>query len=37
MNRNMEMGILVRGGHVPEQLAAHFVALVETGTIKAIS
>lgn len=37
MNRNMEMGILVRGGHVPEQLAAHFVALVELGTIKTIS
>ena len=27
MDRNMELGILVRGGHIPEQLAEHLEAL----------
>jgi phosphatidylserine/phosphatidylglycerophosphate/cardiolipin synthase-like enzyme len=33
MERNMEVGLLIRGGHVPEQLHQHFSALVESGTI----
>lgn len=33
MERNMEMGILVKGGHVPEQLHQHFQALIDNRTI----
>ncbi len=34
MERNMELGILVRGGHLPEELHRHLEALVTTGTVE---
>jgi cardiolipin synthase len=33
MDRNMEVGILMKDGHVPEQLDQHFSALVNNGTV----
>jgi phosphatidylserine/phosphatidylglycerophosphate/cardiolipin synthase-like enzyme len=33
MDRNMEVGILMKDGHVPEQLNQHFEALIDNGTI----
>jgi phosphatidylserine/phosphatidylglycerophosphate/cardiolipin synthase-like enzyme len=33
MERNMELGILVRGGAIPDRLHCHLKALVHTGTI----
>lgn len=33
MERNMEMGILVKGGHLPEQLEGHLKSLVATRAI----
>lgn len=37
MERNMELGVLVRGGYLPSQLHRHLEALVETGVIGPIS
>lgn len=37
MERNMELGILVRGGHLPDELARHLDALTATGIIEKIS
>jgi phosphatidylserine/phosphatidylglycerophosphate/cardiolipin synthase-like enzyme len=34
MERNMELGILVRGGHLPEQLHRHLESLVTTGIVE---
>jgi phosphatidylserine/phosphatidylglycerophosphate/cardiolipin synthase-like enzyme len=36
MERNMEIGVLIRGGAVPEQLAQHLEALITTRQLKAI-
>jgi cardiolipin synthase A/B len=36
MENNMELGILVRGGHLPDQLSRHLEALVATEVIKQI-
>lgn len=33
MERNMELGLLVRGGEVPRQLAAHFRGLIGAGVL----
>ena len=33
MERNMELGVLVRGGHLPEELHRHLEALVKTGVV----
>ena len=34
MERNMELGLLIRGGPVPDQLRSHLDALVATGVIQ---
>ena len=36
MDKNMEMGLLLKDGHVPEQLHQHFDALIENKTITRI-
>jgi len=36
MERNMELGVLVRGGHLPEELHRHLEALVATETVERI-
>jgi len=36
MERNMEMGVLIRGGNLPEKLDQHMAALVTTGIIRKI-
>lgn len=36
MDKNMEMGLLLKGGHLPEQLHQHFEALIENKTITRI-
>ncbi|MFH2122760.1 MAG: DISARM system phospholipase D-like protein DrmC [Pseudomonadota bacterium] len=36
MERNMELGVLVRGGSVPEKLERHLEALIVTGVIEKI-
>lgn len=36
MERNMELGVLVRGGHLPEQLHRHLDALVTTEIVERI-
>lgn len=36
MEKNMEVGVLVRGGHLPKQLVEHLYALVATRVIKEI-
>ena len=33
MERNMELGVLVRGGHLPEELHRHLEALAKTGLV----
>jgi len=33
LDRNMELGLLVRGGEVPRLLAAHFEGLIDTGVL----
>ncbi|MDA8379927.1 MAG: phospholipase D-like domain-containing protein [Actinomycetota bacterium] len=33
LDRNIELGLLVRGGEVPRQLARHFDRLVATGVL----
>jgi phosphatidylserine/phosphatidylglycerophosphate/cardiolipin synthase-like enzyme len=33
MERNMELGTLIRGGHLPHQLQSHLQALVTTGKV----
>jgi phosphatidylserine/phosphatidylglycerophosphate/cardiolipin synthase-like enzyme len=34
MERNMELGVLVKGGHLPANLLRHLDALVTTGTVE---
>jgi cardiolipin synthase A/B len=36
MENNMELGVLVRGGNLPEKLERHLVALITTGVIEKI-
>jgi phosphatidylserine/phosphatidylglycerophosphate/cardiolipin synthase-like enzyme len=36
MERNMELGVLVRGGHLPEELHRHLDALVKTDIVKPV-
>ena len=36
MERNMELGVLVRGGHLPDELHGHLEALVATETVKRV-
>jgi cardiolipin synthase len=36
MERNMELGVLLRGGHVPVQLENHLAALVATKQLKSV-
>jgi cardiolipin synthase A/B len=36
MERNMELGVLVRGGHLPEELHKHLEALVATETVERV-
>ena len=36
MERNMELGVLVRGGHLPDELHRHLEALVATETVERI-
>ena len=36
MERNMELGVLVRGGSLPEKLDRHLAALVATGIVKRV-
>ena len=33
MDKNMEAGVLIKGGHLPEQVENHLDALVATGVI----
>jgi phosphatidylserine/phosphatidylglycerophosphate/cardiolipin synthase-like enzyme len=37
MTDNMELGLVVRGGDVPKRIAIHFDALIESGTLKALT
>lgn len=34
MEANMELGVLIRGGMVPQRIAAHFEKLVSRGTLE---
>lgn len=34
MEMNMELGVLVHGGEVPERIAAHFAALIDEGILQ---
>ena len=36
MERNMELGVLVKNGHLPDELHKHLDALVATGIVKRI-
>ena len=36
MERNMEIGVLIRGGHLPEELHKHLEALVKTGMVERV-
>lgn len=36
MERNMEMGVLVRGGHLPEEIHRHLDALVDTKVVERV-
>lgn len=36
MERNMELGVFVRDGHLPEELHRHLEALVKTGLVKRV-
>jgi cardiolipin synthase len=36
MERNMELGVFVRGGHLPEELHRHLEALVKTEIVKRV-
>lgn len=36
MERNMELGVFVRGGHLPEELHRHLEALVKTELVKRV-
>lgn len=36
MERNMELGVLVRGGHLPDELHSHLEALVATETVERV-
>jgi cardiolipin synthase A/B len=36
-NRNLELGILIRGGPTPEQTFSHFKALIDRGVLREIS
>ncbi|MBS3910101.1 MAG: DISARM system phospholipase D-like protein DrmC [Actinobacteria bacterium] len=36
MERNMELGVVVHGGHLPDQLARHLEALITTGIIERV-
>jgi phosphatidylserine/phosphatidylglycerophosphate/cardiolipin synthase-like enzyme len=36
MERNMEVGVLVRGGHLPDELRRHLEALVGTRTVERV-
>jgi len=36
MERNMELGVLVRGGHLPDELHRHLNALVATETVERV-
>ena len=36
MERNMELGVLVRGGHLPEELHRHLEALLTTETVERV-
>jgi len=36
MERNMELGVLVRGGNLPDRLARHLEALIKTDIIKKV-
>jgi cardiolipin synthase A/B len=37
MERNMELGVLIKGGHLPDELHQHLSALVTTKKIEAVS
>jgi len=36
MERNMELGVLVRGGHLPAELHQHLISLITTKTIELV-
>lgn len=36
MERNMELGVLVKGGHLPDELHQHLTALVMSNTVKLV-
>lgn len=36
MERNMELGVLVEGGHIPQNLERHLEALIYTGTVQKV-
>lgn len=36
MERNMELGVLVEGGHIPQNLERHLEALIVTGTVQRV-
>lgn len=37
MERNMELGVLIRGGSVPRRISAHFRELMRRGTLERVS
>lgn len=36
LNLNMEMGVLVRGGELPRQVASHLTELIDAGVLRLI-
>ncbi len=36
-DRNIEIGLVVRGGSIPEQLNSHFASLIKTGALRQIT
>ena len=36
MEMNMELGVVIRGGDVPERIARHFRALIDAGTLRRV-
>lgn len=37
LNLNMELGVLIRGGGLPQKVAGHFRQLIQNGTLTAVS
>lgn len=37
LNLNMELGVLVHGGHIPEKVVAHFDRLISTGVLARVA